>query len=106
MPITKSARQALKKDRKRNKLNKPILTLSKSRLLQARKNPNSKTISQAFSALDKAAKKKVIKKGKANRLKSRLAKIFTKARLDQKKSEIKKPVSKKVNKAKTTKPKK
>jgi ribosomal protein S20 len=44
----------------------------------ARKAPSKKTITAAFSTLDKAAKKNTIHKNKAARLKSRLSKLLKK----------------------------
>jgi small subunit ribosomal protein S20 len=43
-----------------------------------RKSPTKKSLDKAFSALDKAAKRSIIHKNKAARLKSRLSKLVGK----------------------------
>lgn len=75
MPVTKSATRALRKDKRRTAINKRIRRRYKTFLKKARNNPTLKNISLAFSALDRAAKKKVIHRNKASRLKARLAKL-------------------------------
>lgn len=47
----------------------------KKLLKEARKSPTAKSMAAVFSALDKAAKVKLIHPKKAARLKSRLAKL-------------------------------
>lgn len=81
MAITKSAKRALKKSLKRRERNlkrKEILKKAKKeflRLVEAKKIEEAKQLlPKLYKLLDKAAKVKLIKKNKANRLKSRLAK--------------------------------
>lgn len=78
MPVTKSAKKALRKDRRRTINNLPIRQDLKKILKQARENPSSKFFRQAVSALDRAVKKKIIHRNKSSRLKSRLAKLVKK----------------------------
>ena len=73
MPITKSALKALRQSFRKAKINKPIKTKYKTALKKAQANPNKKNLSLAYSALDKAVKKKIIHRNKAARLKSKLA---------------------------------
>ena len=75
MPVTKSAKKALRRDRRRATINKRIKEKIKEVLKRVRKSPTKKNLQEASSVLDKAAKKKVIHKNKASRLKSRLAKL-------------------------------
>lgn len=75
MPILKSAIKKLKQDKKRTGVNKVYRENLRRALKQARKEKTAKTVKLAYSALDKAAKKKVIHKNKAARLKSRLMKL-------------------------------
>lgn len=75
MPITASAKKALRQDRRRAIINKRIKRKIKEALKKARQKPTKKTLAEAASALDRAAKKKIIHKNKAARLKSRLAKL-------------------------------
>ena len=73
MPILKSAIKKLRADKRREKENLKVKQAYKKALKQARAKKSVKTVSTAFSVLDRAAKKKVIHKNKASRLKSRLA---------------------------------
>lgn len=76
MPLIKSAIKKVRKDKTRTARNKKRANEVKKVLKSARKNPNGKSLSAAFSALDKAAKVKLIHQNKAARLKSRLAKLI------------------------------
>lgn len=76
MPITASAKKALRQDRRRAIINKRIKRKIKEALKKARQKPTKKTLAEAASALDRAVKKKIIHKNKAARLKSRLAKLL------------------------------
>jgi len=78
MPIIKSAKKALRRDKRRAIVNKKIKDKVKATLKKSRKNPNKKNLRETFSFLDRATKKNVIHKNKANRLKSRLSKLIKK----------------------------
>ncbi|MCX6816977.1 MAG: 30S ribosomal protein S20 [Candidatus Beckwithbacteria bacterium] len=80
MPILKSAIKKLKQDKKRTKVNKPYREKYRLAVKTARIHPSLKTLKLAAAALDKAAKKKVIHKNKANRLKSRLTRLLKKTK--------------------------
>ena len=75
MPILKSAIKKLRQDKKRTKVNKVYRENLRQAVKQARKEKTAKAVKLAYSALDKAAKQKVIHKNKAARLKSRLMKL-------------------------------
>lgn len=75
MPILKSAIKKLKQDKKRTAVNKVYRENLRQAVKQARKEKTAKAVRLAYSALDKAAKQKVIHKNKAGRLKSRLMKL-------------------------------
>lgn len=75
MPIIRSAIKKVRKDAVRTARNRQRENSVKKLLKQARKSPNAKNLSAVFSALDKAAKVKIIHPNKASRLKSRLAKL-------------------------------
>ncbi len=86
MPITTSAKKALRQNKARNTRNvikkeaykKAVTGLRK--LLTAKKLDEAATALPAtFKALDKAAKTKVIEKNKASRLKSRLAQLVSRS---------------------------
>lgn len=81
MPITKSAKKALRQSSKRraqnltkNKAYKTSVKEVKKLALEKRFDDARAKLAQAYQALDKAAKSGSIKKNKASRLKSRLAK--------------------------------
>jgi len=78
MPITKQAEKKLRHDRKRTVETKRVHTVLQKLVKSMRKHPTQKSLTQAFAALDKAAKTHVIHKNKAARLKSRLAKLLAK----------------------------
>ena len=86
MPITSSAKKALRQNKTRHARNviqkeaykKAVVTFRK--LIVAKKHDEAqKTLSSVFKALDKAAKNKVIEKNKASRLKSRLSQLIAKS---------------------------
>jgi len=85
MPITSSAKKALRQNRTRRARNikrkdayKKAVT-SFRKLVAAKKMDEAKTmLVTAYKALDKAARGKVIEKNKADRLKSRLTKLINK----------------------------
>lgn len=80
MPVTKSAKKALRTATRRHEENLIQRDAIKKNLKAVRKAVDSGSqqigdlLSQAFSSLDKAAKKNTIHPNKAARLKSRLAK--------------------------------
>lgn len=85
MPITKSAKKALKVSRRRQGENLLVKHQIKDKIkglkivINAKKADTTAELASAYTALDKAAKKHFIHKNKANRLKSRLAKAANKA---------------------------
>jgi small subunit ribosomal protein S20 len=80
MPNKKSAEKELRKTVKRNAANKKVATklktLVKANLKQIKANDSKvkEDFSKTMQAIDKAAKKGIIKKNTANRKKSRLMK--------------------------------
>ena len=75
MPITKSAKKALRQQKRKTLINNKIVLAYKKAIKTFRKKPTKALLSQTFSALDQAAKKNVIRKGKADRLKARLSRL-------------------------------
>jgi len=98
MPVTKSARKKVRKDKKRTALNRNKKLALKETVKAARKKPTLETLRKAYSYLDKAAKTHLIHKNKASRLKSRLARLV-KLGIEEKPTQGKK-VRKKVRKIK------
>lgn len=85
MAITDNAKRAIRVSEKKRVVNDALRRTFKEAVKTVRKNvlaKNTKTLkndlSVAFKALDKAAKRGTIKKGNANRKKSRLAKAIAK----------------------------
>ncbi len=76
MPIIKSAIKKLRADRKKTKLNKAIKTKAASLITSFRKLATKENLPEVFSAIDKAAKRRIFHPKKADRLKSRLAKML------------------------------
>ena len=87
MPITKSAKKALRQSERRRAINLRKKEAYKSvvgsikRLAGAGKNKEAeKLLPELYKALDKAAKTNVIKKNKSSRLKSRLSRLIYKGK--------------------------
>jgi small subunit ribosomal protein S20 len=78
MPIIAQAAKKLRHDRKRTKQTMEVRESLRNVIKVMRKTPTPKTLSSVFQALDKAAKKNVIHKNKASRLKANLAKLIAK----------------------------
>lgn len=74
MPIIRSAIKKVRKDKVRSLRNKKRGMQLKKLIKQARVSKSTKALQAVFSALDKAAKVKLIHPNKAARLKSRLTK--------------------------------
>lgn len=73
--MIKSAKKKLRQDKRRTAINIRYRNKLRVVLKQAREKKTKKTIKEAYRALDRAAKRKVIHKNKAARLKSRLVKL-------------------------------
>ena len=86
MPITQSAKKALRQNVRRRRDNLKRKEAYKKAVKEYRKLVAVKKIDEAknyltkvYQALDKAAKSNVIKKNKANRLKSRLSHLIARS---------------------------
>jgi len=78
MPVTKTAKRALRSSRKKEEVNKKIISNLEIAIRAAKKSKTSKAIIEAISLADRASKKKVIHKNKAARIKSTLSKLLPK----------------------------
>lgn len=76
MPITTSAKKALRQNKRRRSRNLARMRVYKEAVKQAKKTKTAELLSRAYQALDKAAKAGIIKKNAASRKKSRLAKAM------------------------------
>ena len=86
MPVTKSAKKKLRKDRKREDRNDRVYSLLKRLIKKAKKHPSEKAVREVVALADKAGRHHIIHKNKVARIKSSLAKLLKKP---------KKPASKK-----------
>ncbi len=75
MPITKSAKKALKQSRKKAVFNRRIKSKVKQVIQAFKKKPTKENLKEVYSALDKAVKRNIFHKNKAARLKSKLSKL-------------------------------
>ena len=78
MPVTKTAKRALRGSAQKGIVNKLILTKLDAAIRQAKKSKTLIKITQVVSLADRAAKKRVIHKNKAARIKSQMAKLMPK----------------------------
>jgi len=95
MPITKSAKKSIRKDKKKTKINiqrknkvkdllkkaKSLIVLlkkAKSLIVQNKKDEVKKLLPQIYKILDKTAKTGVIKKNNASRRKARITRAINK----------------------------
>jgi len=75
MPVTKTAKRALRGSKRKYEVNTLIRTGLEIALRKAKKAKTKEAISKVFSLADKAVKKRVIHKNKAARIKSSLSKL-------------------------------
>jgi len=78
MPITDSAKKALRQSHRRHAANLEKAKAFKAAIKVFKKTKTAADLSKVFQTLDKAAKVNVVYKNKASRLKSRLSKLLTK----------------------------
>jgi ribosomal protein S20 len=76
MPVTKTAKRALRGSFKKQKVNKSLISRLEIALRIAGKSKKDKDIRTAISLADRASKKKVIHANKAARIKSSLSKLL------------------------------
>jgi small subunit ribosomal protein S20 len=78
MPVTYSSKRALRKSLRKAEVNRRVRNQMKSVIKDAKSSKNVEALPKAYQAIDRAAKTHIIHKNKAARLKSQLAKLFTK----------------------------
>ncbi len=88
MPVTKTAKRALRVSEKKGVFNKILLSRLETLVRQAKKSKTKEKITSAMAFLDKAAAKNAIHRNKAARIKSVLSKLLPK--VSKKKSAPKK----------------
>ena len=90
MPVTKTAKRALRGSKKKASINNLIRVNLEAATRIAKKDKTLVKIAKAIALTDRAAKKKLIHKNKAARIKSALSKLAPKV-----KTATKKKISKK-----------
>ena len=90
MPVTKTAKRALGASKRKQEVNKKILSDLDSSIRIAKKTKSEINIRKAMSLSDRAAKKGVIHTNKAARIKASLAKLSFKSKVVKSTSKTKK----------------
>lgn len=78
MPVTKTAKRALRSSKKKEAANSKTLADLEIAIRQAEKKKSAKAVNNAISMIDRAAKKNVLHKNKASRMKSQMTKLAPK----------------------------
>lgn len=78
MPVTKTAKRALRGSLRKKKTNDAIRRSLEVAIRSAKKTKSDKAVRAAVSLADKATKKKLIHKNKAGHIKSALSKLVKK----------------------------
>lgn len=78
MPILKNALKKQRADRRRTERNKLVRSGARSLVKKVRETRVAEDLKMTFSAVDRAAKRGVFHKKKADRIKSRLSKLIGK----------------------------
>jgi small subunit ribosomal protein S20 len=78
MPVTKTAKRALRGSKRKEAVNKKAISGLEISLRVAKTSKKDEDIKKAISLADRAAKKHIIHKNKAGRIKSSLAKLLPK----------------------------
>lgn len=76
MPVTKTAKRALRGSLKKAEVNKSVISKIEIAIRLAKKSPTKENVRKASSLADRAAKNFAIHKNKAARIKSNLAKLL------------------------------
>ena len=100
MPITKSAKKALKQSKKRRTRNlrrfstmREIIKQIKKLVEENKKEEALKLLPSAYKSIDKAAKNNVIEKNTAARKKSRLTKLVNKTEIKKEEPRVEQPTT-------------
>ena len=78
MPVTKTAKRALRGSARKTEINNDIRTKLDIAMRRAKKTPTKDLISSVFSLADRAVKKNLIHKNKSARIKAALARVASK----------------------------
>lgn len=90
MPVTKTAKRALRGSQKKAQMNSVVLAQLEKAIRSAKKLKTEAKVRAAISIADKAAKKKTIHQNKAARIKKTLTKLLSQKSPKAKKTPVKK----------------
>lgn len=76
MPVTKTAKRALRSSKRKENINKSIRNRLGVAMRLSKREKTEKKIRETISLIDRAAKRKIIHKNKAARMKSAISKIL------------------------------
>lgn len=79
MPITKSAKKTLQSSRRKREFNVRRLRAMKEAIKGFKKSPKPDALARVYQAIDKAAKRGIIKKATAARRKAGAAKLLVRS---------------------------
>lgn len=79
MPVTKTARRALRGSARKEKVNKNTFAGLDAAIRKAKRDKKQANIDMVFSLADRAAKKKMIHTKKADRIKRSITKLIANA---------------------------
>jgi len=80
MPVTKTAKRALRSSTRKRKINSRYLSRLEVAIRQAEKSKNKEKVKTAVSLVDRAVSKNIIHKNKAARIKRSLSKLLPAAK--------------------------
>lgn len=84
MPITKTAKRALRGSKRKTQINKSLLSKLEIAIRVAQKSKKPSDVAKAFSLADRAKKKKTFHKNKSARIKSSLSKLLSSKQVSDK----------------------
>ena len=76
MPVLPHAKKALRASKTKAQHNRRVKSAAVTAMKKMTLNPSQENLTSAYTAIDKAAKRKVFHHNKAARLKSKLAKLL------------------------------
>lgn len=77
MPVTKTAKRALRSSLRKNKVNKKRLTRLNLAIRLAKSEKKQKRVDEIYSLADRASKNKIIHKNKASRIKKSVSRLLS-----------------------------
>lgn len=76
MPVTKTAKRALRGSQRKEKVNRTIFSVLDAAIRQAKRDKKKEAVKKVFSLADRAAKKHLIHTKKADRIKRKISSVL------------------------------